>query len=106
MTTARKALAAAESEADFQTWVVDLLKLYGWHYYHPWRSDHSVKGFPDITAVRGSRLLFAELKSMKGMATDDQVIWIEALDHSVIGVEVYLWRPSDRDAIEEILKRR
>jgi hypothetical protein len=36
--------------------------LEGWLYFHVWNSRNSPSGYPDVTAVRGSRLVCAELK--------------------------------------------
>ena len=59
-------------------------------------------GYPDLTMVRGKRLIFAELKSAKGEPSEDQMIWLALLDHA--GAEAYLWRPADIESIERILK--
>lgn len=54
--------------------------------------DSAAKGFPDIVAIRGSRLLIVELKSEKGRLRPEQPEWLDAF--SAIGAEVFLWRPS------------
>lgn len=100
------------TEKQFEGQVKDLAKLYGWKYYHTWRSIHSPAGFPDCVMVRPPRLIFAELKSEKGKATPEQKGWLDILTElesclspeSDLMLEVYLWRPSDFDAICEILK--
>ena len=99
------------SECDFSTAVEDLLKLFGWKYHHsrPARTEHGWrtalsghKGFLDYIAVRSSRLLIFELKSEKGTISREQKEWIDALRET--GVIVEIWRPSDWDRIEGILK--
>jgi hypothetical protein len=55
-----------ESERSFQQRVVDLATSTGWLVYHTWNSQFSAAGFPDIQAVRGPRLVIAELKPAEG----------------------------------------
>ena len=64
----------------------------------------SLSGYPDLTMwnVKQKRLMFAELKREKGKVSESQKIVLSEL--STLGVEVYLWRPSDWDSILEILK--
>jgi hypothetical protein len=90
-----------ETERDFSSWVLDLAHLRGWATYHTWLSMHSARGWPDLALVRPPRLAFAELKTEKGKPTKAQAYWLELLGQA--GAEAYLWRPSDRDRIEEIL---
>lgn len=59
MTTNR---TTAQSEDDFARALRDLAERLGWLTYHTHRSDRSEPGFPDEVMVRGSRLIFAELK--------------------------------------------
>jgi len=59
-------------------------------------------GFPDLCLVREQRIIFAELKSAKGKVSDEQFIWLENLGKTK--AEVYIWRPVDREEIEEILR--
>ena len=47
-------------------------------------------------------MLFVELKRQNGKATAQQDVWLEAL--KAAGQEVYLWRPSDWDALEAVLR--
>jgi hypothetical protein len=91
------------SERDFMHQVRDLAKLFGWRYHHSWTQIHSPAGYPDITLVKGSRLIFCELKSEKGTVHPKQQEWLDALGET--GVEVYLFRPSDFERITEILRR-
>jgi len=89
------------SEKDFEGQIRDLAKLFGWLYYHTWRSIHSPAGFPDCVLVRPPRLIFAELKSEKGQLSDKQKEWLEVLKET--SVEVYLWRPSDLGEVLGVL---
>jgi VRR-NUC domain-containing protein len=83
--------------------VRDVAYTFSWLRYHTWLSRHSPAGFPDEVLVRGDRLVFAELKSEKGKLSDEQERWLEAL-RGVPGVEVYVWRPADVDAIATALR--
>lgn len=88
----------------------------GWRGYHTHRSQHSPAGFPDLTLVRGGRLIFAELKTERGKTTDEQDAWLEDLgaveletydtDPLEAAVRVFLWRPSDllEGRIEAVLR--
>lgn len=92
------------TEKQFESQVKDLAKLFGWKYYHTWRSIHSPAGFPDCVMVRRSRIVFAELKSEKGKVSPKQQEWLDALGN--VGdkdVQVYLWRPGDFDEVAECL---
>ena len=91
------------SEKQFESQVKDLAKIFGWKYYHTWRSFHSPAGFPDCVFVRQSRLIFAELKSRKGKLSPDQEAWLECLK-ATSKCEVYLWRPDDIEQITEVLR--
>jgi hypothetical protein len=90
------------SEAEFQRQVLDVAKLFRWTVYHPMLSKWSERGFPDLTMVRGSRLIFAELKRENGKVSEHQERWLGLLKGA--RQEVYLWRPSDIDTIAEVLR--
>lgn len=92
------------TEKQFSQQVVDLAQQLGWRVYRTWTSMHSPKGFPDLTMVRGERLIFAELKSEIGKPTEAQTEWLTAL-MTTGKVEVYLWRPSQINEIAEVLQR-
>jgi hypothetical protein len=93
----------ARPEAKFQKTVTALLDLYHWRWHHEVDSRKSKRGLPDLIAVRRPRLIFAELKSARGVLTQDQVEWIKQLT-DVQGIEVYYWKPSDMDEIEMVLR--
>ena len=91
------------TEKQFEAQVKELAALFGWRYYHTWRSFHSPAGFPDCVLVRLSRLIFAELKSEKGVVSPPQQEWLDELE--LTGkCEVHLWRPSDFPKITEVLR--
>lgn len=77
----------------------DACRKLGWRYYHTFRSQHSVAGFPDYVLVKDDRLIFAELKSPKGKVTDVQGEWLTEL-FQCGDVECYIWRPADWDSGE------
>jgi hypothetical protein len=83
------------TEAQLQTAVIDLLRLTGFTLvYHTHDSRRSHPGFPDLIALKGPRMICAELKSDIGKATEAQLIWLEAFAQ-IPGVESHLWRPQD-----------
>jgi len=97
------------TERDFQEWFRQLAIIYGYLFYHTHRSQFSPSGFPDNVLVRlepEPRLIFAELKTddlKVSQPSIDQWMWLYILQH-IPGIECYLFRPSDRDEIEEILR--
>ena len=93
------------TEAQFQQAVVDLARATGWFVYHTHDSRRSAPGFPDLTMVRGNRLIFAELKTEKGFLTHAQEDWLGRLEATCHrGLGVYVWRPSDWPDIETLLR--
>ncbi len=103
------------SERDFQSQVIDLARSTGWRLAHfrpgktaggRWATQMSGDtGYPDLTLVRGDRLIFAELKTSNGQATPEQVEWLQALN-DVEYVTAQLWRPSDLVTIADYLMYR
>lgn len=111
------------SEKAFQAQVVAMANIFGWLVFHQPEAFqrcpkcgheriHHPKdcdaGFPDLVMARSARVIFAELKTEKGKVSDAQQGWIDALGGVTCnnwdeGPEVYLWRPSDIDEIEEKL---
>lgn len=102
-----------ETEAEFQSYVLDLAALLGWRVAHfrpartekGWRTAVAAdgKGFPDLVLVR-DRVIFAELKSDTGRLSGEQEEWLE--DLAAAGAETYIWRPSDRTSVEAALRWR
>lgn len=98
------------SEASFQKMVIQIAQSNGWKYYHPpdnipnkqGKRQNIVSGYPDLTLVRGERLIFAELKRNTGYASKEQKEWIEAL--STAKAEAYIWKPKDLHTIIKLLK--
>lgn len=89
------------TERAFQAQVVQYAKLHGWLVFHDFDSRRSEPGLPDLLMVRGSRLVFAELKVGKNKLSAAQEKWVAAL--SVTANAVYVWRPEDWQSIELVL---
>lgn len=122
--------APALREIDLQRQVVQLAEMLGWEHIHfrpaqtkhGWRTPGSgsmAKGWPDLTLVRprDRRLIFAELKAEGQKPTPaqlDVLTALQALDWRgapkpepfswMAKVEVYVWRPSDFDEIQAVLR--
>lgn len=95
------------TEKEFQSWLVDLAHLYKWKTMHILRPKGTEAGWPDLVLIKAPRLIFAELKTMKGKATAAQTWWGNALVEVAAAnstIEYHLWRPSDRDEIERVVK--
>ncbi len=91
----RRFMGVAEPlEADFQASVIELAGVLGWLSFHVHDSRRSPRGFPDLTMVRGDRLLFAELKRGCRKPTEPQTAWLAALDQAR-RVSAHVWRPTD-----------
>ena len=106
--------AIPQTEAEFQAAVIDLARRNGWrvHHHHDSRrqvrpgvfvGDRDASGFPDLVAVRGSRVVWAELKRERGRLSVAQSAWLRDLEAA--GQEVYVWRPVDWPEIERVLGR-
>ncbi len=101
-----------EKEAEFQAAVIELAQMLGWKVAHfraartkdGWRTPVAADGagWPDLVLVR-DRIIFAECKAERGKLSADQAVWLQRLDAAE--AEAYVWRPSDWDEIEAILKR-
>ena len=106
------------SEQDFMNQVIELAHYLGWRVVHfrsvkVQRKDGSVfyqtpvqadgAGFPDVVMIRGERIIVAELKTEKGKVTAKQEEWLDAF-RATGRVEVFLWRPSDYEAIVDCLR--
>lgn len=113
MTDARWLLTHAVREDDLLDFVIDTAHAFGWLAFHPlsarlargvtitpMRGD---PGFFDVTAIRPPDVLFAELKSERGTASEGQRGWHEAAK-ACPGVHFRLWRPRDQDAIVAFMR--
>lgn len=91
----RVVLAAQMKEAALQAQVARMARALGWLTYHTHDSRRSDAGFPDLVLVnaRQGRLLFRELKTVKGRLRPEQQLWLEAL--GAAGFDAGVWRPGD-----------
>ncbi len=90
------------TEKEFGRQVEELARLSGWTYYHTWNSQNSVAGFPDYVFMKPPRIIYAELKSEKGKVTRAQEYMLLTLNQC--NQTTYIWRPSDWNDIEEVLR--
>lgn len=131
------------TEKEWQRTVVDYAQALGWRVAH-FRTSRTGSGgyatavqadgagWPDLTMVRGPRLILAELKARAGRLSIDQRAWLDALglvsqatryaaeiamgedllepnlsheaDYRGCGVEVYVWKPVDWPEVERTLR--
>ena len=101
----RSLAAQAATEDDLLVAVVRLLTIGHWRWHHVRRSDAALQqgdpGWPDIVALRGGRLVVAELKSERGAYRTGQPERLAAF--TAVGAECFTWRPSDIAAIVRVL---
>jgi hypothetical protein len=105
-------LSAATSEREFQRRVVEAARQLGWRVHHTRPAQHrggrwltplqGDAGLPDLILLRPPRCIVAELKSERGRVSAEQQAWLDGF-RQVLGIEVYVWRPSDWQAIVETL---
>jgi hypothetical protein len=100
----QRLLQLVQPERVLLSQVRSLAALYCWRCYHTYDARKSEPGYPDLTLVRGDRLIFAELKTQRGRLSADQSAWLEDLRATC--AEVYVWRPADLSVIASILRRR
>jgi hypothetical protein len=93
------------SEKQLRETILHAASLCHWRAYFTWNSLHSPMGYPDLTLVRGTRLIFAELKSPKGRVTPAQQGWLTALEAVQTPPLVAVWRPADLDRVLDLLTR-
>ena len=99
-----------QSERQFQNFVIARAKNNGWTYYHApdnkpdknGRVQHIVAGFPDLVLVKGSKLVFVELKTETGRVSKEQTEWLSKLAST--GCETYVWRPSMWKEVNKFLE--
>ena len=94
---------ARMSEKEWQAQVVKAAKACGWLIYHTWNSANSAAGFPDLVLVRDDRILFVELKTVKGKVSLAQQEWLTILE-ATGKVETAVWRPNQWDEVERSLR--
>ncbi len=107
----------ALSEAQLQSAVIALAQTLGWKVAHfrpaqakngrwltPGQGDAS--GYPDLTMLRGSRIVVAELKTdrERSRVSEAQRAWLTAFQ--LAGAETFVWTPAAWRAgeVEEVLR--
>jgi len=95
---------AKGKEADFTRQVRSLASDMGWLEMHPYRSDRSTPGYPDLTLARAPWVITAELKldDKRSQLSAAQEVWKHELERCDKHA-YYLWRPSNLDDIARIL---
>lgn len=94
--------SSGPSERDWQATLVGVLELFGYvveHTYplrteHGWRTGSTLKGKPDLIAVRPPRILAIECKIRREKPTDEQVAVLSLYSHVPCG-RAWILRPSD-----------
>jgi hypothetical protein len=103
MTAVNQAPKLITSEHDWQNLVLDALRLHRWRFVHftpapttrgLWRTPFDGHaGFPDVCALKGGRLLIAELKVGRAVPTPDQRAWLDLF--TAAGAAVHVWYPEN-----------
>src|SRR5688500_13443580 len=121
--SARETLDAAMSEKAFMDAVTDLAEAYGWLWAHVpdklyklaakegrYDAMGGAKALPDLIMVhpfdQWRPIIFAELKTERGKASEEQLQWLAALYRGEVMedyVLVRLWKPHDWPEIQRIL---
>ena len=105
MRATKPSSVSGPSEKQFMAMVIQFAKLMGWAVFHPYDSRRSTSGFPDLTMVRGNRVLFVELKAATGRLRAEQVVWATTLAAVGGTVEHHVWRPTTEwELIQEALR--
>jgi hypothetical protein len=98
-------LAATMSEDDLLEDVIQLARALRWRVAHfrPARTEQGYrtavqgdgKGFPDLVMTRTQppRILVAELKSMTGRTSPEQLAWLASFVVTVGDENVFVWNP-------------
>jgi len=81
------------TESHFQASVISMCKLLGIALFHPYYSERSTPGWPDLALCGTRGLLLRELKTEVGTLTPEQKKWGELL--KLAGQDWDVWRPDD-----------
>lgn len=101
--TARQTADRMMLEETYQNQIIAIAKTHGWLVYHTHDSRRSAPGFPDLVLVRGTVILFLEVKRESGVVSESQSTWMEAL-RKVTTVDAAVVRPRDYDQVELLLR--
>lgn len=99
------------TEKELQDAVVDCAHRFHWRVAHFTRARqgdrhftpvaYDGKGFPDLVLARHGEVIFAELKSPRGVLSRDQADWVDAIWPKGSGTathRVFVFTPADWDA--------
>lgn len=81
------------TEAQLQNAVIQLCKLLGVVWFHPYFSRRSAAGWPDLAVCGDQGFMLRELKTEVGRLTREQQKWGSMLRNA--GVNWDVWRPAD-----------
>ena len=86
------------SESELLRIVTKMARSLNLRVYHTINSKKNVtsNGFPDLVLVGDGGVMFVELKTEKGIVSDAQYEWGEALGRA--GARFDVWRPRDVDS--------
>lgn len=87
------ARAKTMTEAQLQACIENAARYLGWRSYHTHDSRRSQAGFPDLVLVKGSQILWRELKTTTGRLRPEQTAWLT--DLNAAGADTGIWRPID-----------
>lgn len=106
--------APAMKERELHDAILEMAKRFGWRaasfgalagkhgrFLTPVKGD--AKGFPDILAVRGKRMVAAELKAGRNKPTAEQEAWLQAFADA--GALACVWTEKDWPAAVEMVLR-
>ena len=96
-------LQTRKTEKEFQAEVQKAAELCGWHCLHFPAMQMNPAGFPDLLCFRRGTMLLLELKGEKGRLGPKQIETHRMLKEH--GITVHLFRPSQWDALEALLKK-
>lgn len=91
--TRRSAAQQRQTEAIFQSAVIDLIRYRHLWYYHIPDSRLAPAGWPDLVIIGPGGMLYRELKTMTGRLRTQQHHVIDML--TAIGMDVDVWRLAD-----------
>lgn len=80
-------------ESQLQDTIVQLCRVLGIAWYHPYYSRRSVPGWPDLALCGARKMILRELKTAAGRLTPEQERWGLMLRHA--GQDWAVWRPDD-----------
>jgi len=96
-------LSRAMTEDQLLDAIRSYARLMGWLTYHVHDSRRSEPGFPDLVCIRGNTAWALELKTEKGRITEDQELWISAINQ-VENIQAMVIRPSQLDEIIRLMR--